>query len=43
MGKGSFLAILGGLIAIIGQFIGSNIYLSLIGGIIAIIGGLLSL
>ena len=36
---GMWLAIIGGLIALIGQFWGSTFYLPLIGGVVAIIGG----
>ena len=35
------LIIIGGIIAIIGQFFGAEYYLPLIGGAIAVIGGLL--
>lgn len=35
------LIIIGGIVAIIGQFYGADYYLPLIGGAIAIIGGLL--
>lgn len=36
------LVIVGGLLAIIGQFWGGNYYLPVIGGALAIIGGLMS-
>ena len=35
------LIIIGGIIAIIGQFYGADYYLPLIGGAVAVIGGLL--
>ena len=36
----SWLALIGGIIALIGQFWGMDYYLPLIGGILAIIGGI---
>jgi len=33
--------IIGGIVAVIGQFFGANYYLPLIGGILALIGGLI--
>ena len=40
--NGSTVAIIGGVIALIGQFWGSNYYLSALGGIVAIIGGFMA-
>ena len=39
---GKWIAIVGGLIAIVGQFWGIDYYLPLIGGVIAILGGIIS-
>jgi len=36
-----WLVLLGGVVAVIGQFLGANYYLPLIGGALAIIGGLM--
>ena len=36
----SWLALIGGIIAIIGQFWGAEFYLPAIGGIVALIGGI---
>ena len=38
-----WLAIIGGIIAVIGQFWGADYYLSLIGGVVAVIGGIVSM
>ena len=35
------LVVLGGIVAIVGQFWGANYYLPLIGGVLALIGGLM--
>ena len=42
MGAGwqSWLALIGGILALIGQWWGANYYLPLIGGVLAIIGGI---
>ncbi|MDD5191626.1 MAG: hypothetical protein PHH54_02110 [Candidatus Nanoarchaeia archaeon] len=37
---GKWVAIVGGVIAIIGQFWGATYYLPVIGGVVAIVGGL---
>lgn len=37
---GKWVAIVGGVVAVIGQFWGGTYYLPLIGGVIAIIGGI---
>lgn len=39
---GKWVAIVGGLIAVVGQFVGTSMYLPVIGGLIAVIGGLAS-
>lgn len=39
---GKWVAIVGGVIAIIGQFWGGNYYLPVIGGVVAIVGALAS-
>jgi len=36
---GMWLAIVGGVVAVIGQFWGANYYLPAIGGVLAVIGG----
>ena len=36
---GKWLAIVGGVLALIGQFYGAGYYLPLIGGLLAIVGG----
>ena len=36
---GKWMAIIGGVLALLGQFWGANYYLPLIGGLVAIIGG----
>ena len=37
--SGKWIAIIGGALALIGQFWGANYYLPLIGGVVAIVGG----
>ena len=37
-GTGMWIAVVGGVIAIVGQFWGANYYLPVIGGVIAVIG-----
>jgi hypothetical protein len=39
---GKWVAVVGGVIAVIGQFWGSNYYLPAIGGVVAVVGGILS-
>lgn len=41
-GYGKWLAIVGGILAVIGQFYGASFYLPVIGGLLAIVGGFLS-
>lgn len=41
MASSKLLIIIGGIIAIVGQFYGADYYLPLIGGAVAVIGGLL--
>jgi hypothetical protein len=36
---GMWLAIVGGVIAVVGQFWGANYYLPAIGGVVAVVGG----
>jgi hypothetical protein len=36
-----YIAILGGIIAVVGQFWGATYYLPLVGGVIAVAGGLI--
>ena len=39
--NGKWIALVGGVIAVIGQFWGGNYYLPLIGGVVAVIGALM--
>ncbi len=39
---GKWVAVIGGVIAVIGQFYGANYYLPAIGGVVAVVGGFLS-
>jgi hypothetical protein len=39
---GKWLAIVGGIVAVIGQFWGAEFYLPAIGGVLAVIGGFMS-
>jgi len=41
-GYGKWIAVVGGVVAAIGQFWGANYYLPVIGGVIAVIGGVMS-
>ncbi len=41
MNSKKLLVILGGLVAVVGQFWGANYYLPLIGGAVAVVAGLL--
>lgn len=41
MEYGKYIAMLGGIIAIVGQFWGSTYYLPVIGGVIAILGAIM--
>jgi len=41
MAFGKWLAIIGGLLAVIGYFVGSMLWLTLVGGILAVLGGFL--
>jgi hypothetical protein len=36
---GMWLAIVGGVVAVVGQFWGANYYLPAIGGVVAVVGG----
>jgi hypothetical protein len=42
MAYGKWIALIGGVIAAIGQFWGATYYLPLIGGVVAVIGALMS-
>jgi hypothetical protein len=39
---GKWLAIVGGVLAVLGQFYGATAYLPLIGGVLAVVGGFMS-
>lgn len=39
---GKWLAIVGGVLAVLSQWYGANIYLPVIGGVLAVVGGFLS-
>lgn len=42
MGASMWLSVIGGIVAIVGQFWGPEYYLPLIGGVLALIGGFMA-